>query len=117
MKNTVSTAFQYLIRIIAINLILVLVVGAALALLENSLRSFGTWLFWTGLATIAVGLLAVVGSSGITRSGSYAVGRTLGEDDIPTRTNADLKDETASFSFLLLSLGAGILAILLSQFF
>ncbi len=117
MKNIVATAFQYLIRIIAIDLILVVIVCAALALLEHSLLSFGTWLFRSGIATVIVGLLAVVGSTGITRSGSYALGRTVGEQDIPARTKADLKDETSSFSFLFLALGAGVLAVLVSQFF
>ena len=117
MKNIAATAFQYLIRIIGIDLILVVVVGAGLALLERSLLSFGTWLFRAGIITIAVGLLAVVGSTGITRSGSYAAGRTVGEQDIPAQTNADLKDETASFSFLFLALGAGVLAMILSQMF
>ncbi len=117
MKNIVSTAFQYSIRIAGIDLILVLVIVAALALLEHSLRSLGTWLLWAGVVTIAVGFLGVVGSSGITRSGSYAAARTVGEDDVTARTNADLKDETASFSFLVLALGAGVVAILLSQIF
>ncbi len=117
MKNIAATASQYLIRVVAIDLVLCVVVLAALALVEHSLRSFGTWLFWAGIITIAAGLLSVVGSTGITRSGSYAVGRTVGEEDIPTRTMADLKDETASFSFLLLSLGAGVLAMLFSQLF
>ncbi len=117
MKTFASTAFQYLIRITGIDLILGMVVCVALLLLERSLQSFGTWLFRAGIATLVVGLLSVIGATGITRSGSYAAARTVGEQDIPARTNADLKDETASFSFLLLALGAGVLAILVSQLF
>ncbi len=117
MRNIADTAFRYLIRIVGIDLILIVIVCAALGLLEQSLRSFGTWLFRAGIATMAVGLLSVVGSTGITRSGSYAVGRTVGEQDIAARTNADLKDESASFSFLVLAVGAGVLAMLISQLF
>jgi hypothetical protein len=45
------------------------------------------------------------------------MGRTVGEQDVAAQTNADLKDEAASFSFLILALGAGVLAILVSQIF
>ncbi len=117
MRNIAATAYQYLIRILGIDLVLGVLVCAALLLLEHSLSSFGTWFFRAGIVTVVVGLLAVVGSTGITRSGSYAAARTVGEQDIPARTNADLKDETASFSFLFLALGAGILAIAVSQLF
>jgi hypothetical protein len=117
MKNIAFTGFQYLARIVGIDLLLAAIVCVALLLVERSLQSFGTWLFRSGIATLVVGLLSVIGSTGITRGGSYAAARTVGEQDIPARTNADLKDETASFSFLLMALGAGVLAILLSQLF
>jgi hypothetical protein len=117
MKNIAATAFQYMIRVVAIDLVLAVIISAALWLLEHSLRSFGTWLLWAGFVTLAIGLLAVVGSTGITRSGSYAMGRTVGEQDITARTNADLKDEAASFSFLILAVGAGVLAVIVSQLF
>lgn len=117
MKNIADTAFKYMIRVVAIDLVLVVVVCAGLALVERSLRSFGDWLFWAGAITLGVGLLAAVGATGITRSGSYAAARTVGEQDVAARTNADLKDEAASFSFLILALGAGVLAILVSQLF
>jgi hypothetical protein len=117
MKSIAATALQYVIRIVGVDILLGLVVCLALLLLENSLQSFGTWLFRAGIVTLVIGLLSVIGATGITRSGSYAAARTVGEQDIPARTNADLKDETASFSFLFIALGAGVLAMAVSQLF
>lgn len=117
MKNIAATAFQYGIRILAIDVLLVVIVCVALALIEHSLDSFGNWLFWAGMITLVIGLMAVVGGAGVSRSGSYLLGQTTGGPDIVSRTNADLKEEAMGFSFLILATGAGVVAIAISRLF
>lgn len=71
-------------------------------------------MFWAGLLILAIGVFSLTGNWGITRSGTYQLGLTVSEQDVSTRTQADLKEEQASFSFMQLSAGVGILAIIIS---
>ena len=115
MKNNWWTSLlQYLIRILIGELGVVIVVGVILILKEHTFGLFGDWMFWAGLVILVVGVSSVFGSWGITRSGSYQIGLTVGEDDISTRTKALLREEQSSFSFMQLSVGVGILALLIS---
>jgi hypothetical protein len=115
MKNLAATILQYAIRVLAVELGLALIVGVTLVILQHTLNSFGDWMFWAGLIVLVTGLFSVIGHGSITRGGTYTVGQTVGEEDILTRTNAELKEEKKNFSFLLLATGVGILAIILSQ--
>ncbi len=111
MKGLAAKIFHYLIRILGLELALALIVGIVVFLRERSLNSFGDWMVWAGVICLVFGLLGVIGYGGMARSGSYQIGQTVGEQDIPTRTNADLAEERRSFSVLELSAGVGILAI------
>jgi hypothetical protein len=71
-------------------------------------------MFWAGLIILAIGAFSMIGGWGITRGGIYQIGQTVGEQSVSSRTKADLKEEQSSFSFLLLSAGVGILAIVIS---
>ncbi|HLO14678.1 MAG TPA: hypothetical protein VK206_07615 [Anaerolineales bacterium] len=113
-KNLAAAILQYTIRILLFELGLAIILGAILFLRENSLDSFGQWMFWAGLVIMAIGASSLLGNWGVTRSGTYQIGMTVGEQDISSRTRADLREEQASFSFLQLSLGVGFLAILIS---
>jgi hypothetical protein len=103
-----------LTRVLLFELGLVIIVGTILFLREHSLNAFGDWMFWAGLIILAIGVFSLTGSWGITRSGTYQLGLTVSEQDVSTRTQADLKEEQASFSFMQLSAGVGILAIIIS---
>lgn len=115
MKDHGATVFQYAIRVLAVELVIVLVVGGILLLREHTLNSFGDWMAWAGLLSLVVGFLSVIGHGDMARSGTYQMGQTVGERDIPSRTKDDLEEERKGFSFLLLATGVGILAIILSR--
>ena len=115
MKSFASTVLQYTIRVLIIEFVVVLLVGGILLFREHSLSAFGDWMMWAGIIIVVVGLLSVVGYGGATRSGSYPVARTVGERDIPDQTRADLDEEAKTFSFLILALGVGVLAIVISE--
>jgi hypothetical protein len=115
MKKILSTSLlRYLIRILTLELGLVIVVGIILLLRDHTLSLFGNWMFWAGLITLMIGGASVFGNWGITRSGSYQISQTVSDQDISTRTTADLNDEQSSFSFLQLSVSVGILSIIIS---
>lgn len=113
MKGLGITIFQYTIRVLAFELGLAILVGGILLIRERSLDSFGNWMIWAGLITLIAGLLSVIGAGSVARSGTYQMGQTVGERDIPDRTNADLAEEQKSYPLVLLSLGVGILAIII----
>ena len=112
-----TTIFRYTLRVLLIELGLALVVGVALFLIEHTLKPFGDWMFWAGLIILAVGLSSLLGGMGITRGGLYQIGQTVGDQDVSTRTRTDLREERASFSFLYLSAGVGILAMIIGGLF
>jgi hypothetical protein len=118
MKDFLSPSIlQYITRILIVELGLAIIVGVILLLREHSLNAFGDWMFWAGLIILALGALSMIGGWGITRGGVYQIGQTVGEQSVSNRTKADLKEEQASFSFLLVSTGVGILAIVISVLF
>ena len=115
MKEKLSaTILQYMIRVLIFELGLVIIVGTILFLREHTLNSLGNWMFWAGLIVLAIGASSLIGSWGITRSGTYQMGLTVSDQDVSARTKADLKEEQSSFSFLQLSAGVGTLAIIIS---
>ena len=109
-----ATIFQYMMRVVIFELGLAIIVGMILLLREHTLNSFGDWMFWGGLIVIVLGASSLLGGWGITRSGMYQIGLTVGEKDISTRTRTNLKEEQSNFSFLLLCAGVGFLAIVIS---
>lgn len=115
MKKILSTSvLRYLISILVLELGLGIVVGVILFLREHTLSLFGDWMFWAGLIALVIGLASVFGNWGITRGGLYQLGQTVSDQDISTRTRADLNEEQSSFSLLQLSVGVGILSIVVS---
>ena len=115
MKKILSTTFiQYIIRVLIFEMGLVIIIGAILLLREQSLHSFGDWMFWAGLIIIVLGAASLFGGWGITRSGIYQLGLSVSDQDISTRTKTSLQEEQSNFSFLQLCAGVGILAVVIS---
>jgi hypothetical protein len=115
MKKFLSPSIlPYISRVLLLELGLVILVAILLLLWEHSLNAFGDWMFWAGLLILTIGAFSLLGGWGITRGGIYQIGLTVGTQDVSSRTRADLNEEQSNFSFLLLSAGVGILAIVIS---
>ena len=114
MKSISSNILHYITQILLFEIGLAVTVGLILFWREHSLAAYGNWMFWAGLIVLGIGTMSLMGGLGITRGGLYQLGQSVSEQDSHSKLQSQLEEERASFSFLQLCAGVGILALVIS---
>ncbi len=81
----------------------------------RSAAQFGNGFLLGGIAAIALGVLSTMGGWGLTRDATYLYAQSASQQSLQERTGQSLRDSLRSYNLGIVTLGAGILCILLGS--
>jgi len=93
-------------------IILALAGGLCLLSGQPNLRAFSMLTQDLGLVALALGGLSLIGAASIGRNSNYQVARTASAANIRERTQQDMSDGTRRLEFIVITSGAGAVALL-----
>ncbi len=118
MENRAHFAgFQRFAR--AVTLLDVAILGglAVIAWLAGwTLYQLGEGLVLVGAAALVIGISSVLGNWGATRTFEYKYSQSVSDQSMSDRTRQEAKDNTRSYSFVILMAAVGLIAIVIGTF-
>jgi hypothetical protein len=101
------------VLVLLVSLVLLIVVALVCWLAGwRTTAQLATGLMWAGVATVAVGVLSVMGNWGLTRDSGYLYAQSVSHQSMQERTSQALRDSLQGYNRAIIAGAAGVICIL-----